>query len=131
GVEIIRNKLREMYEAAGEYRLLANILIADADHGSDPATRYANYRRAAELLLYHLEDAPAAQVPASKALELQPDDHAALMLNVDVLITSNQLEDASRTLDAAISAQKRRTPELAVLQQRMGRVSAMMGDKEG
>ena len=131
GVEIIRNKLREMYEAAGEYRLLANILMADADHGSDAAQRYANYRRAAELLLYHLEDAAAAQVPASKALELQPDDHTALMLNVDVLITSNQLEDASRTLDAAISAQKRRTPELAVLQQRMGRVAAMMNDKEG
>ncbi len=131
GVEIIRNKLREMYEAAGEYRLLANILIADADHGADAALRYANYRRAAELLLYHLEDAAAAQIPAGKALELQPDDHTALMLNVDVLITSNQLEDASRTLDAAISAQKRRTPELAVLQQRMGRVSAMMGDKEG
>ena len=114
GVEIIRNKLREMYEAAGEFRQLAGILIADADHGSDPATRYANYKRAAELLLYQLEDAAGAQVPAQKALELQPDDHGALMLNVDVLITSGQLEDAGRTLEAAISAQKKRTPELAV-----------------
>ena len=130
-VEVIRTKLREMYEAAGEFRLLASILIADADHGSDPQTRYTNYRRAAELLLYQLEDAAAAQVPAAKALELQPEDHAALMLNVDILITSNQLEDASRTLDAAISAQKRRTPELAVLQQRMGRVAAMLNDKDG
>ena len=59
------------------------------------------------------------------------DDHAALMLNVDVLITSGQLEDAGRTLEAAIAAQKKRTPELAVLQQRMGRVCAMMNDKEG
>ena len=131
GIEIIRDKLRDMYEAAGEYKQLAGILIADADHGSDPTTRYTNYKRAAELLLYQLEDAAGAQVPAQKALELQPDDHAALMLNVDVLITSGQLEDAGRTLEAAISAQKKRTPELAVAQQRMGRVCAMMNDKDG
>ena len=131
GIETIRDKLREMYEAAGEYKQLAGILIADADHGSDPTLRYTNYRRAAELLLYQLEDAAGAQVPAQKALELQPDDHGALMLNVDVLITSGQLEDAGRTLEAAISAQKKRTPELAVAQQRMGRVCAMLNDKDG
>jgi tetratricopeptide (TPR) repeat protein len=131
GVEVLRNKLREMYEAAGEYRLLAGVLLADADHGSDPTTRYANYKRAAELYLYQLEDAAAAQAPAQKALELQPEDHGALMLNVDVLISSSQLEDAGRTLEAAIAAQKKRTPELAVLQQRMGRVAAMLGDKDG
>ncbi|MDX2088817.1 MAG: hypothetical protein SFX73_13250 [Kofleriaceae bacterium] len=130
-VETLRNKLREMYEAAGEFRLLAGVLIADADHGTDPAARYANYKRAAELLLYHLQDAAGALAPAQKALELQPEDHGALMLNVDVQITSNQLEDAARTLEAAIAAQKKRTPELAVLQQRMGRVAAMQGDKDG
>jgi len=128
---IVRDKLREVYDAAGEYRLLAGVLVADADHGSDPAQRYANYKRAAELYLYHLEDPNNAQVPAQRALELQPDDHAALMLNVDVLIQSGHLEDAGRTLEAAISAQKKRTPELAVLQQRMGKVSAALGDKDG
>ncbi|HWO18097.1 MAG TPA: hypothetical protein VNO30_04955 [Kofleriaceae bacterium] len=130
-VEVIRNKLREMYEAAGEYQRLASILLADADHGTDPAARYANYRRAAELLLYHLGDPVGAQVPAQRALELQPEDHSALMLNVDVLIAAGQLEDAGRTLEAAIAAQKKRTPELAVLQQRMGQVAARQGDKDG
>ncbi|HEX4423645.1 MAG TPA: hypothetical protein VH165_37300, partial [Kofleriaceae bacterium] len=131
GAEIVRDKLREVYEAAGEYRLLAGVLVADADHGTDPAGRYANYKRAAELYLYHLEDPTNAQAPAQRALELQPEDHAALMLNVDVLIQSNQLEDAGRTLEAAISAQKKRTPELAVLQQRMGKVAAALGDRDG
>ena len=130
-VEVLRDKLREVYEAAGEFKLLSGVLIADADHSTDPASRYANYKRAAELLLYHLQDAAAAQVPAQKALELQPEDHGALMLNVDVLIASGALEDAGRTLEAAISAQKKRTPELAVLQQRMGRVAATLGDKDG
>jgi len=131
GAAVVRDKLREVYDAAGEFRLLAGVLVADADHGSDPATRYANYKRAAELYLYHLEDPTSAQVPAQRALELQPDDHAALMLNVDVLIQSGQLEDAGRTLEAAISAQKKRTPELAVLQQRMGKVAAALGDRDG
>jgi tetratricopeptide (TPR) repeat protein len=131
GAQVVRDKLREVYEAAGEYRLLAGVLVADADHGDDAAARYANYKRAAELYLYHLEDAPAAQAPAQRALELLPDDHAALMLNVDVLIHSGQLEDAGRALETAIGAQKKRTPELAVLQQRMGKVSAALGDRDG
>ncbi|HEX2688092.1 MAG TPA: tetratricopeptide repeat protein, partial [Kofleriaceae bacterium] len=131
GAAIVRDKLREVYDASGEYRLLAGVLVADADHGTDPAARYANYKRAAELYLYHLEDPANAQVPAQRALELQPDDHAALMLNVDVLIQSSQLEDAGRTLEAAISAQKKRTPELAILQQRMGKVAAALGDRDG
>jgi lipopolysaccharide biosynthesis regulator YciM len=131
GAEVVRDKLREVYDAAGEYRLLAGVLVADADHGSDPAVRYANYKRAAELYLYHLADPTNAQLPAQRALELQPDDHAALMLNVDVLIQSGQLEDAGRTLETAIGAQKKRTPELAVLQQRMGKVSAALGDRDG
>lgn len=130
-VEVVRNKLREVYEAAGQFALLAGILTADADHSTDNADRYAKYKRAAELYLYEMQDAQAAQGPAAKALELQPDDHAALMLNVDVLIQSGQLEDAGRTLEAGISAQKKRTPELATMQQRMGRICAMQNDKDG
>jgi tetratricopeptide (TPR) repeat protein len=134
-VETVRDKLREVYEAAGEFRLLAGVLLADAEHGTDPAARYTNYRRSAELYLYHLEDAASAQAPAARALELQPDDHTALMLNVDVLIQSGQLADAGRTLEAAIGSNKKRTPErareLAVLQQRMGKVAAAQGDRDG
>ena len=128
---VVRDALREVYGAAGELRSLARLLVADADHGSDPAQRFADYKRAAELYLYHFDDPRNAQRPAQRALELQPDDHAALMLHVDVLLQSGELEDAGRTLEAAIAAQKRRTPELAVLQQRMGRVAAALGDRDG
>jgi tetratricopeptide (TPR) repeat protein len=131
GASVVRDKLREVYDAAGELRLLAGVLVADADHGEDPQARFANYKRAAELYLYQLSDPASAEAPAQRALELQPDDHAALMLNVDVLIQSGQLEAAGRTLETAIAAQKKRTPELAVLQQRMGKVAAALGDRDG
>lgn len=129
--QAVRLKLREMYEVAGSFRELAGVLFADAEHSEDAEQRYTTYRRAAELYLYQLEDAASAGPAAQKALELRPDDHAALMLNVDVLIASGQAEVAGRTLEAAIAAQKKRSPELATLQQRMGRVCATQNDREG
>jgi tetratricopeptide (TPR) repeat protein len=127
----IRSKLREAYEASQAYRELAGILFADAEHGQDVGERLANYRKAAELYLYHVGDAEAAAAPSQRALELSPDDHGTLMLYVDLLMGLGRVEEAGRTLEASIAAQKKRTPELAVLQQRMGRVSAQMGDRDG
>ncbi len=130
GAEAVRVKLREQYEAAGQHRELAAILMADADHGTDTQARFAAYKRAAELFLA-AGDAAAAAVPAGKAAELAPDDHLTAMLHVDVLIGSGRTEEAATALETAIAAQKKRTPELAMMQQRMGRVSGMLGDRDG
>ncbi|MEZ4404089.1 MAG: tetratricopeptide repeat protein [Kofleriaceae bacterium] len=129
--DVLRAKLRELYEAAGAHRELAAILIADASLGTDPAAQFAGYKRAAELLLYNASDAAAAAAPAAKACELQPDDHGAAMLYVDVLIGSGKTAEAATVLEAAITAQKKRSPELATMQQRMARVTGMLGDKDG
>ncbi len=130
GADAIRLKLREQYEAAGAHRELAVILMADADHGTDTQARFAAYKRAAELFLA-AGDASAAAVPAGKAAELAPDDHVTAMLLVDVLIGSGRTEEAATALETAIAAQKKRTPELAMMQQRMGRVAGMLGDRDG
>jgi len=131
GADVVRAKLRQLYELAGAHRELAAILLSEADQGSDADARFDSYRRAAELLLYQLGDAASASEPAQKALALRPDDNAAAMLCVDVLIGSGRVEQAAQTLESSISAHKKRSPELAVLQQRMARVSAMMGDRDG
>jgi len=130
-VATVRAKLREFYELAGAYRELAGVLLADADHVEDVGERLANYRRAAELYLYQVADYEAATLPAQKALELSPDDHGTLMLYVDLLMGLGRVAEAGTTLEASIATQKKRTPELAVLQQRMGRVAALQGDKDG
>ena len=44
-VEVVRSKLREIYEAAGKYRELAGVLVADADHA--PTARRATRTTAA------------------------------------------------------------------------------------
>ena len=131
GAQDIRAKLREFYELAGAHRELAGVLVADADHTDADDQKYDHYKRAAELLLYNVGDAAAAADPAQKALALRPKDHAAAMLFVDVQLGSGQVESAAQGLEAAISSHKKRSPQLAVLQQRMARVAAMMGDKDG
>jgi tetratricopeptide (TPR) repeat protein len=127
----LRDKLRELYAQAGAHRELAAVLMVDAEHAGDVPSRFELYRRAAELLLYSAGDPAAAAAPAGRASALMPDDHAAAMLHVDVLIASAQTEAAAQVLDAAIAAQKKRSPELATMQQRMGRVQGMLGDREG
>ncbi|MBK9035655.1 MAG: hypothetical protein IPL61_31115 [Myxococcales bacterium] len=129
--EELRGRLRELYEAAGAHRELAAILIADADLAAETDVRFASYKRAAELLLYQASDPAAAAAPAAKACELAPDDHGAAMLYVDVLIASGQTAEAGAVLETAIAAQKKRSPELAMMQQRMARVSGTLGDKDG
>ncbi|MBP6836338.1 MAG: tetratricopeptide repeat protein [Kofleriaceae bacterium] len=130
-VGVIRDRLREAYEAAGQFRELAGILFADAEHGTDVEVRFTTYRRAAELYLYQAGDAAAAAPATAAALGLKPDDHGAMMMHIDILLGLGQVDDAARTLEESINAQKKRTPELAVLQQRMARVAAMQGDRDG
>jgi tetratricopeptide (TPR) repeat protein len=107
GLDHVRARLREFYELGGAHRELAGILLADAEHGQDPLDRFANYKRAAELLLYQVGDAAAAAVPAERALELSPDDFPVTMLTVDVMLGTGQVEQAGRVLEASIAAQKK------------------------
>jgi tetratricopeptide (TPR) repeat protein len=129
--EALRTRLRELYEAAGAHRELAAILIADADLGTDTPARFANYKRAAELLLYQANDAGGRRRPRRQGLRARARGSRrgdALRRRVDRLGPDRR---GGRVLETAIAAQKKRSPELATMQQRMGRVAGMLGDKEG
>lgn len=126
----VRNKLRHIYELSGAYRELANVLLADAAHAEDDESRYIGYHRASEVLLYNIGDAAAALEPAQAARDLKPDSHGATVLFVDVLTGAGMVDQAVAVLEPAIAAHKRRSPELAALQQRMARVAAVGGDRD-
>lgn len=127
----IRDRLRRIYELSGAFDKLATVLLADGDHADDDDARYAAYRRAADVLLYSLGDPEAAMEPARKARELKPDDHDAIVLHVDILTMGGQTDAAIGILEQAIGQHKRRSPQLGALKQRMARVAAVLGDREG
>ena len=129
GEAVIRDRLRVIYEQSGAHREFATLLLADGDQGTDEGTRYGAYRRAAEVFLLELGDPEAALEPAQKALALR-EGHDATILLVDVLTAAGRTQDVVGVLEPAIAAHKRRSPELAGLQQRMARAAAASGDRE-
>lgn len=129
--ERVRTRLRHIYELAGAHHELAMVLLADGEHATDPEARYGAYRKAAEILIYSLRDTSAALEPAKKALDLKPEDHDAVILYVDALMVGGRTDEAINVLEPAIANHKRRSPQLAALQQRMARVASVLGDHEG
>jgi tetratricopeptide (TPR) repeat protein len=129
--EPVRAHLRALYDRTGAYRELAELLLSDADLADDDDVRYGRLRHAADVFVNDLNDPAAAQEPASRARELRPDDHDTVILLADVLIASGQYDAAREMLEPAIGEHRRRSPELAQLQQRMGRLHGALGDRDG
>jgi tetratricopeptide (TPR) repeat protein len=119
--------LYEMFDCKAE---LAAILLAEVEGIVELSERVAVLQRAARLYL-ELGDTDAALGPLAAASELNPEDMETQLLVVDIAIQRGQLADAQERLDAAINVhRKRRSPELALLYQRMGRLAHAQGDVE-
>ena len=126
----LRGRLRALYEMFDCKAELAGILLEDVPNAFELSDRVALLQRAARLYL-ELGDTEAALGPLGAASELSPEDMETQLLVVDIAIQRGQLADAQQRLDAAINVhRKRRSPELALLYQRMGRLSAAQGDVE-
>jgi tetratricopeptide (TPR) repeat protein len=127
GDERIRDRLRALYADLGADRELAAILMADAEASVDGDTRFGLFRRAGELLV-RAGDAAAALAALGAAREIRKDDHDLTVALVDAYTASGMYQEAGALLEEAIAAQgKRRTPELAQLQHRMGRLAGAAG----
>lgn len=128
--ERVRERLRALYSATGADRELAIILLADAEASADPQVRFEALRRAGELLV-RAGDPGSALTPLVAAYDLKSDDHELTVALVDAYTATDAHAEAGQLLEAAIAAQgKRRTPELAVLQQRMARLAGAAGAKD-
>ncbi len=126
----VRERLRGFYKATMAHRELADLLLVDAGHCDDDDERYEILRSAASIYVNELGDAEAAIGPAQQAKELRPDDHGTVVLLADVLVASEQFDEAIAMLEPAIAGHKRRSPELAALQYRMSKVGAAREDQE-
>jgi tetratricopeptide (TPR) repeat protein len=125
----LRQELKKLYEQIGAHGEHAQMLLAEAEATESDAARYPLLIAAGELLLHAAEEPAEALGPLRAALAIKPDDPEANILLVDACVAGGLLEEATKRLEASIAAQgRRRTPELAVMQQRMARVAESYGD---
>lgn len=128
GATRLRDALRAIYEATGAWSELAQFVLEDAEQLEGDA-QFEVFKRAGDLLVNQVGDAPRALAPLQAAAAAKPDDLEVTGLLVDAMIGSDQLAEAVEILQASIGAKgRRRSPGLAGLQLRMGRIAGLSGD---
>lgn len=129
GNTVLRDRLRQLYEALGLFHEAARLWTDAAERSTDASERFDGFRKAGEVLLDNAAEPALAIEPLERAHALRPGDHDVTVLLVDAYTASQRLEDASGLLNTAIAAHKnRRSKELAMLQHRMGRLAYAAGD---
>ena len=127
-VPSLRDALRSLYETSGAWSELAQLILGDAET-LEGEPQFEALRRAGDLLVNQVGDAHGALDPLRRASAFKPDDLDVIALLVDALIGADQLAEAVEVLQAAIGAKgRRRSPGLAQLQLRMGRIAGLSGD---
>jgi tetratricopeptide (TPR) repeat protein len=126
----IRAELRAVYEAGEPSKELAKLVAQDAEEESDPDQKLELMRRAAELFVT-LDDTESALPYIQQVLELSPGDAAATVTLADAYLAMGQIERADAILGEAIGdAKNKRSPTLALLLHRKGRVAGAKNDPE-
>lgn len=128
--ERLRDRLRAMYEAGGEYEELAGILLTEADKSNDPIVRAALFVDIGDLYA-KAENGEAACSAYEQALEVTDAPYPVTSKLAQAYITLGDVKRAEEILTEAVRAHgKRRSPELALLQGTLARVSQAMGNDD-
>jgi tetratricopeptide (TPR) repeat protein len=131
GDETLRQRLRQMYESAGAYAELGEILLNQADATTDPEEQFRLLKEAGELFL-RAEVGGAACEIFQRALALKPDAYDVVFQLSEAYLALGEVDQAAGALEQAIEAHgKRRSPELSQLQHGLARVAYARGDDEG
>ncbi len=129
--EAVLSKLREMYEAAGAYQELAVMLLSEAEKTQDTSARSELYLQAGDLYLAAAEPEVAIGV-YEQALEIAESPYLLTAKLADCYLAVGDTARAEEVLNHAVESHgKRRTPELAVLQQGLARVAQAQGNQDG
>lgn len=131
GDETLRQRLRQMYESAGAYAELGEILLNQADEATDREEEFRLLKEAGELFL-RAEVGGAACEIFQRALAIKPDAYDVVFQLSEAFLSLGEVDQAARALEDAIEAHgKRRSPELSQLQHGLARVAYARGDDEG
>ncbi|MBP9204663.1 MAG: hypothetical protein KBG28_11910 [Kofleriaceae bacterium] len=127
--------LARVYLAAADSHKLGTVLgpsASGADLAPDPDAAVASYVAAAELWAHHVGgDVGRAEAEAAlqQALELRPDDAAALAALLDITLASGRLDDAAGLLAARV--ERGQPPEQRAALERLGHLRRSRGDVDG
>ncbi len=129
--EVLRKRLRQLYESAGAYGDLAVLLLGEVEDNEDPEMVFELLCDAGDMLL-KADDGRQATEVFQRALGMKPEEHGLTAKLADSYIAEGNVELAERILNEAIDVHgKRRSPSLAQLQHGLARVARARGDMEG
>lgn len=130
GDETLRLRLRQMYEAAGAYAELGEILLGQADTTGDVEEQFRLLKEAGELFLRADVGGAACEI-FQRALALRPDAYDVVFQLSEAHLALGEVDQAATVLEQAVEAHgKRRSPELSQLQHGLARVAYARGDDE-
>jgi tetratricopeptide (TPR) repeat protein len=127
----LRDRLRSMYEAGGQFEELAAILTAEADKSEDADVRSALFIDIGDLYM-KAESGEAACSAYEQALEITEEPYRITAKLAQAYVGMGEVKRAEEILTEAVRAHgKRRSPELALLQGTLANVAQAMGNDDG
>jgi tetratricopeptide (TPR) repeat protein len=128
----LRGRLMELYQEAGDWGSLAELMVAEARALREPRARASRMREAAGLLIEQ-QGAPEAAVPLLReAVELAPEEVGLQLALGEALRLAGNPEEAAVALRKLVESYGMRRPkERALAHLQLGLVLHAMGDGEG
>lgn len=128
---LILERLRHIYEEGGSFAELANLLVAEAERSHDAQTRAELLLQVGDLYL-RAGDAASACGVLEQARTISENPYLIAAKLAEVYLAQNDVDKAEELLLESIAAHgKRRSPELALLQQGLSQVCRARGDVDG
>ncbi|MFW5875656.1 MAG: tetratricopeptide repeat protein, partial [Myxococcota bacterium] len=125
----IVDALRALYEKIGAQRELAELLLRESEQ-AEGERRFELLRDVGRLYVAS-GDAEAAIPVLEELLRLNPEDHETVLHLADAYTSTERFQESGQLLENSINGHsKRRSPELAELQQRMARLARAVGDRQ-
>lgn len=116
----VREDLKRLYKATNNFGKLAEVMVVDAEHSTQPAEQVKLLKQAAELYLGEGADAERAAELLDAASKIAPDDRALLLLLCDAYTKAGRANDAVAALERVVeSFGTRRSRELADVHRRL------------
>jgi len=130
GVVELRDALKKIYEGAGAFAEVAQLVLDEAQQIDDPEEQAALLKQGGQMLLSAGETARALETLRG-AMVATPDDMELHLLLTDGYIDAGELETANAVVDQAMAVlEGKRTVEVGHFCRRKARLAAAFNDRQ-